>query len=270
MALWGNKDSVYAVGVVTVSYADLTVTGSGDFVTAGVAAGDVIQIGVGSTFGEAVITAVSSASTVSIASTQFLTGGTISGAAYNIGQQPKYALGVGQTYRGTTNPALVYGVDEYEVGAASVTPYAVTHSGWVAIGATYIDAEGNLRVKHEVLVAGGINTTSDAADDTIIPDHLITITTQPQSVGVGTTATATFTVAASVVPSTTLSYQWQYSNTGVAYTNLSNNSTYSGTTTVGLGVTNTNSSLNGYSYRVVITTTGGATATSNAAVMTVS
>ena len=37
MALWGNNDSVYAVGVVTVSYGDLTVTGSGDFVAGGVA-----------------------------------------------------------------------------------------------------------------------------------------------------------------------------------------------------------------------------------------
>ena len=167
MALWGNNDSVYAVGVVTVSYDDLTVTGNGNFVIAGVAPGDVIQIGAGSTFGEAVITAVSSASTISIASSQFLTGGTIAGAAYNINQQPKYALGVGQTYRGATNPSLVYGVDENEVGVAATTPYSVTHSGWVAVGATYIDVEGNLRVKHEVLVAGGISTTTDASDDTL-------------------------------------------------------------------------------------------------------
>jgi hypothetical protein len=167
MALWGNKDSVYAVGVVTVSYANLTVTGSGNFVTGGVAAGDVIQIGAGSTFGEAVITSVSSASTITIASTQFLSGGAISGAIYNINQQPKYALGVGQTYRGATNPSLVYGIDENEVGVAATTAYAVTHSGWVAIGATYIDTEGNLRVKHEVLVAGGIDTTTDANDDAL-------------------------------------------------------------------------------------------------------
>jgi hypothetical protein len=167
MALWGNNDSVYAVGVVTVSYGDLTVTGSGDFVAGGVAAGDVIQIGVGSTFGEAVIASVSSASTITIASTQFLSGEAISGAAYNINQQPKYALGVGETYRGTTNPSLVYGVDELEVGVAATTAYSVTHSGWVAIGATYIDSEGNMRVKHEVLVAGGILTTTDADDDAL-------------------------------------------------------------------------------------------------------
>jgi len=170
MALWGNNDSVYAVGVVTVSYGDLTVTGSGDFVAAGVTAGDVIQIGAGSTYGEAVITSVSSASTVTIASTEFLSGSAIADAVYNIGQQPKYALGVGVTNRGSVNPSLVYGVDANEVSVASTTAYAVTHSGWVSVGATYIDSEGNLRVKHEVLVAGGISTTTDAADDAIFPD----------------------------------------------------------------------------------------------------
>lgn len=168
MALWGNNDSVYAVGVVTVSYSALTVTGSGNFISAGVVPGDVIQIGAGSTYGEAVITAVSSASTISIASSQFLSGAPISGSIYNINQQPKYALGVGKTVtRGSVNPSLLYGVDQNEVGVAATTPYAVTHSGWVAIGASYIDAEGNLRVKHEVLVAGGINTTTDANDDSV-------------------------------------------------------------------------------------------------------
>ena len=168
MALWGNSDSVYSDGTVAVDYAALTVTGTGaTFTTAGISTGDVIQVGAGSTYGEAVISSVSSASTISIASTQFLSGDAISGSIYNINQQPKYALGVGQTYRGTTNPSLVYGVDELEVGVAATTAYAVTHSGWVAIGATYIDAEGNLRVKHEVLVAGGILTTTDANDDTL-------------------------------------------------------------------------------------------------------
>jgi len=171
MALWGNNDSVYSVGVVTVSYADLTVTGSGDFVSAGVAAGDVIQIGVGSTYGEAVIASVSSASTITIASTQFLSGEEISGFEYNINQQPKYALGVGETSRGTTGPALVYGVDANEVGIAATTPFAVTHSGWVAVAATYVDCSNNLRVKHEVLVAGGILTTTDASDDALFADN---------------------------------------------------------------------------------------------------
>jgi len=262
MALWGNKDSVYAVGVVTVSYANLTVTGSGDFVAGGVAAGDVIQIGVGSTFGEAVITTVSSASTVTIASTQFLSGEAISGSAYNINQQPKYALGVGETYRGSTTSSYVYGVDDIEVGIAATTAYAVTHSGWVSIGATYIDSEGNLRVKHEVLVAGGI-VPPDASDDTLFPDPEITITSQPASVGVGTTETATFSVTATVYPDyAPLAYQW-YEDDGGGFDAIS------GATGTSVSITNTNASKDGYEYRVVITS-GDTTATSGIATMTVS
>jgi len=60
----------------------------------------------------------------------------------------------------------VFGVDAIETGIARTTAYAVSHSGWVGI-MTYIDTHGNLRVKHEVLVAGGILTTSDASDDTL-------------------------------------------------------------------------------------------------------
>jgi hypothetical protein len=63
----------------------------------------------------------------------------------------------------------VFGVDQIEVGVAATTKYAVAHSGWVGI-MTYIDTHGNLRVKSEVLVAGGILTTSDANDDAIFPD----------------------------------------------------------------------------------------------------
>jgi len=170
MALWGSKDSVYSDGTVEVDYAALTVTGTGTtFDTGGVTAGDVIQIGAGSTFGEAVIVGVTS-DVLSIASTEFLAAAPISGASYNVSQTPKYALGVGATARGTTGPALVYGVDANEVSVASTTTFAVTHSGWVAVAATYVDSNGNLRVKHEVLVAGGIDTTTDADDDALFPD----------------------------------------------------------------------------------------------------
>ena len=263
MALWGNKDSVYSDGTVTVNYSALTVTGVGaTFTTAGISTGDVIQIGAGSTFGEAVISSVSSASTITIASTQFLSGSAISGQTYNINQQPKYALGVGETYRGTTNPSLVYGVDAVEVGIAATTAFAVAHSGWVAVGATYIDAQGNLRCKSEVLVAGGI-VPPDASDDTLFPDPTITITSQPASVGVGTTATATFSVTATVYPDyAPLSYQWQEDDGG-GFADIS------GATATSVSIANTDASKNGYEYKVVITS-GDTSATSGIATMTVS
>jgi hypothetical protein len=165
MALWGNKDSVYADGTVGVDYSALTVTGTATtFTTAGISAGDVISIGVGYTFGEAVVAAVDSNTQLSIASTSFLSGSVISGATYNISQKPIYTLG-----DSNYGSAEIYGIDEIEVGVAATTAYAVTHEGWVGV-TTYTDAHGNLRVKHEVLVAGGISTTADASDDTFFPE----------------------------------------------------------------------------------------------------
>jgi hypothetical protein len=134
---------------------------------------------------------------------------------------------------------------------------------------TYVDMHGNLRIKNEVLVSMS-SIINDAEDDTQFPDKVITILTQPSSVGVGTTGTATFTVSAVSTPAGSLTYQWQYSSTGVAYTNLSNNSTYSGSTTTSLGVANTDTSLTGFYYRVNVSATNAETVASSAAVMTVS
>ena len=52
----------------------------------------------------------------------------------------------------------VYGVAEAGAEAAQTTSFALTHEGWVGI-TTYVDSEGNLRVKTETLVAmSGITT----------------------------------------------------------------------------------------------------------------
>lgn len=178
MALWGNTDLVYSAGTVSVNLGTKTVVGTVGVTTftGSVGEGDVITVGVGATYGYAVIIGVTS-TTLSIASTSnFVSGLTTvpSGTSYFISQEPSYTLG-DSTYRApesktvgySTSPVFtgVFGVDSIEVGVAKTTPYAVTHSGWVGV-TTYIDSHGNLRVKHEVLVAGGISTTSDASDDT--------------------------------------------------------------------------------------------------------
>ena len=287
MALWGTADGIYSPGTVAVDYATETITGTGtSFGSAGISTGTVIVIGVGGTFGQAVVSGVTSERVISIATTQYLSGLAISGVGYTFTQKPIYTLeDTNYDLTPTDSTGLsntIFGVDTYEQDAvnASGSQYHSAHAGWVGVH-TYVDMHGNYRVKSETLVAfSGITTGTpsytsigDAADDiTYYPDVYITIATQPASIGVGTTATATFTVAASATPTASLTYQWQYaSSVGAGFTNLSNGATYSGTTTTGLGVTNTNATLNGYNYRVVISsTTGGATATSNAAVMTVS
>jgi len=166
MALWGNKDSFSNLtGTVSVDYSTKIVTGAGtSFSTAGIAAGDVISIGVGNTFGEAVVAGVTSETQISIASTGGLSGLAISGIAYTVSQKPVYTIG-----DSNWGASEIYGVDSVEVGLAATTAFAVTHEGWVGL-TTYTDTHGRVRVKHEVLVAGGILTTFDAEDDAKFPE----------------------------------------------------------------------------------------------------
>lgn len=285
MALWGTADGLYSPGTVSVDYTAKTITGSGtSFTAAGIAAGTIITIGAGGTFGSAVVSAVTSNTLISIATTQYLSGAAISGVGYTFSQRPIYTLedsnyGNGGAGAGSTI-ASIYGVDIYETASNVTTQYAVTHAGWVGTK-TYYDSEGNLRVKSETLVAfSGITTNAgptygaagDAADDAIFPDRLITITSQPSNrTGIATTSATTFAVVASADPAASLSYQWQYSSTGIAYTNLSNGGLYSNVTTATLGVGSTTVTAdrpNGFYYRVNITAAGGASATSNAATLT--
>jgi hypothetical protein len=278
MALWGKSDSLYSVGTVAVNYGNKTITGTGtSFTAAGISTGDVIVIGAGGTFGSAVISAITSDTSISIATTQYLSGAAISGIGYSITERPIYTLEdinyatiIGAGNSSSTN--VVYGVDVNEAGAATTTKYAVAHAGWVGVH-TYVDMHGNLRVKSETLVAmseitGGTLPTyiaaGDAADDSVYVDAVISILTQPQSVGVGTTATATFSVSASITPSyAPLSYQWQQDpNTGT-FANLA------GQTSTSVSIANTDASKNNYKYRVVLTS-GNVSSTSGIATMTVS
>lgn len=162
MALWSTKDSVYSTGTVNVNYSTLKVikhSGSINFSSGGVSVGDVIQVGAGASYGEAIVSAVDSATQLSIVSTRHLASGvsTIAASNYVISQKPKFTMGDSNYGEGA-----IFGVDETEVGVARATSYSVNHGGWVGI-TSYVDSNGNTRVKTEVLVAGGI--TEDAADD---------------------------------------------------------------------------------------------------------
>ena len=181
MSLWGDKDLVTSTGTISIDFASKTVTGAGTtFTDHGVTQGDVINVGAGATYGFAVVDSVASNGSLAIYSTGYFVAGVTTVPAlttFAISQEPLYAMAdtafaAPEVQTGlSTNPVtrVLYGVDEIEVGIAATTAYAVTHSGWVGI-TSYIDMHGNLRVKNEVLVAGGILTTSDAADDSVFPD----------------------------------------------------------------------------------------------------
>ena len=268
MALWGKKDDIYSAGTITVDYANKTVTGSGTTFTA-LSVGDVLSIGAGVTFGEAVVSGITSDTGISIASTQYLSGAAISGVQWTASQKPKYTL-----HDSNYSASEILGVDENEIVSSTLE---ISHTGWVGVH-TYVDNHGNLRRKTEVLVAmsgittGVASTTGvggDAADDTLLPDTVISIVTQPSSVGVATTAlpqTVNFSVVTETSPvSQSVTYQWQRStNGGTSYSNVG------GATTSAVSVVVTDDSVDGYLYRVVLNSTGADQVVSGSATLTVS
>jgi hypothetical protein len=280
MALWGTADSIYSPGTISLNYSTKVITGSGTSFTSAYV-GSVIYIGAGATVGEAVIDTVTNTTTVSIASTQFLSGVAVAGVAYTCSQQPKYVMqDTNYDLQATSISNAIRGVDPFETAAIRDTEYsdgdtgykyAVAHSGWVGVH-TYTDMHGNLRVKSETLVAfsgittntppsGALGSTGDANDDTTIPDRTVTFTTKPTAVvGIATTASTTLTAFALATPPVGLSTQWQYAfPVGAGYTNLSNDAIFSNVTGPVLGIaatTVTASRPDGYTFRAVVTGTG--------------
>ena len=161
MALWGNNDNVTSAGTVSLNYGTGVVTGNASckFGDAGSAQeGDVIRFTkAGVYFGDAVIKSIASNTSLTIGSTNGLSGAAISASGFTITQLPKYTIG-DPSFR-EANPN---GTDEYvfAVGDATIdtgTAYE-TGAGWVGVQ-TYMDTNGSLRVKKEILVAmSGIST----------------------------------------------------------------------------------------------------------------
>jgi hypothetical protein len=114
---------------------------------------------------------------------------------------------------------------------------------------------------------GGIdaNGTVDGGDYVgEIPQSMITITQQPTN-QTASGGAATFTVAATVSPSGTPTYQWQKQESGAG-----SFASIAGATSSSLALTGlTNASDNGDVFRVVVSATGAAQVTSNAATLTV-
>ena len=176
MSLWGTKDSVYSDGTIAVS--GTTVTGTGTtFNTSGlISEGDVITVGAGATYGEAVVSSVTSATALVLKTKGGVdpVGTVPAGATYTINQEPQSTI-----LDSNWSSTQVYGVDTTEQSVANAASgdarkYAPPHAGWVGI-TTYNDQHGNLRVKHEVLVAMGADANSKGgitgdAEDTLFPN----------------------------------------------------------------------------------------------------
>lgn len=161
-----------------------------------------------------------------------------------------------------------FGVDTNEAQAArDGAATKVTHAGWVLRTAGTGGRAG--RVTNEVLVAMGSMST-DASDDTTLPDYKLRITTNPTSRSANSSNNdiATFTVAGASTPTgATLTYVWQKWN-GSAFANLTNTGAYSNTTTTTLSVL-ANTASNGEIYRARVATTGATAVFSSNAVITI-
>ena len=186
MSLWGNKDLVGNGGSIGINLSTKAISGAGTtFATAGfvVSPGDVIVVGTGATYGRAVIATVTDNTNASVATTQYLIpdsdGNIPTGTSYFVSELPVSSL-EDQNYQApdakSNRTSSVFGVDVSEQVAANAASgdarkYAPAHTGWVGV-TTYMDAHNNLRVKTEVLVAGGISSSTDydAQDDAKFPE----------------------------------------------------------------------------------------------------
>ena len=170
MALWGTKDTVYSTGNVNVNVTTGVVTKQSGSIawTAGngVKVGQVITVDGTS---EGVIKSIDSATQLTI-TTEYLPSSNISDKGYEIREKPVSTLG--DTNYGAGE---IFGVDVTEqqvvnAKTGDLRKYAPPHAGWVGI-TTYVDGNGNFRVKTEVLVAGS-SISGDASDDAKLPDSL--------------------------------------------------------------------------------------------------
>ena len=183
MALWSNNDAVpglatarYTVAANAAADGTCTVTGTGSSFgldgCAGIgtvirfgadARGRTINVGAGHTyFGDAVIVAVASSESITIASTVGLSQVGFTTSARFSGCTKSPILDTVYQEKGVTDrDSVVYGISTAISGS-----YHVPHQGWVGV-TTYVDMHGNLRVKSEVLVAmSGITTTKDSINST--------------------------------------------------------------------------------------------------------
>ena len=169
MALWGNKDNlnIGGIGTVYVSNWDTnTVTGSGTTFT-NFAAGNVIRFCdfKGTYYGDAVIKSITSNPVLTIASTEgldpnlgvFATG--YGATTFVVSQLPKSSTS-DSSYKEPEDgyTKAVYAVNATNIDATSGTGIAADSAGWVGV-TTYLQSDGTLRTKSEVLVAmSGIST----------------------------------------------------------------------------------------------------------------
>lgn len=174
------------------------------------------------------------------------------------------AAGSVPKFLSTADAANAVFVDATEAEQPEAKAKGITGPGWW-LYTTYTNSGSVVRHKAECLVPiyETAANAGDQADDAIVPDRTILIATQPADQTVAAPAPATFTVVASVSPTATITYQWQVDDQlGGGFVDLVGETADSYTVADSTG-------LDGYQYRVVVSSTGATSITSAAATLTV-
>ena len=169
---------------------------------------------------------------------------------------------------GSSQAKTVVFIDDTEAQLKSNKDRGLNAPGWWSYF-TYTDQHGNTRHKAEQLVyiaKPEANAQETQSDDTIGADVLevISITGQPAN-STSSSGAGTFAVTSSVNQSGTQAFVWQRQKPGSnRWTNLAANTdtgiTYANFTTATLAYSGlASNALDGYKYRVKITTSKGAT-----------
>ena len=186
------------------------------------------------------------------------------GADDSNANKTKAGIGIGASSQAKT----VVFIDDTEAQLKSNKDRGLNAPGWWAYF-TYTDSHGKTRHKAEQLVyiaKPEANASETQSDDTIGADVLetITITAQPAN-STSSSGAGTFAVTATRDQSGTLAYVWQRQTaTGNRWTNIAANTdtgiTYADFTTATLAYSSLGGdTLDGYKYRVKVTTSKGAT-----------
>ena len=178
----------------------------------------------------------------------------------------KAGIGIGASSQAKT----VVFIDDTEAQLKSNKDRGLNAPGWWSYF-TYTDSHGKTRHKAEQLVyiaKPEANSAETQSDDTIGADVLETITltsgNQPAN-STSSSGAGTFAVTVSVDQSGTPAYVWQRQTaTGNRWTNIAANTdtgiTYANFTTATLAYSGlAGDTLDGYKYRVKVTTSKGAT-----------
>jgi hypothetical protein len=173
----------------------------------------------------------------------------------------------------------LYFVDINEAQQPENRARGLKNPGWW-LYRTATNADGSVYHHAECLIAlGGQSdklqaTTGDAADDAVVVDATVSITTAPTNASVTAPATATFSVVAALTGAGSLTYQWQVQEGGTgAWANVTRGSggtTANYTTGATQVAASGTADSNGDKYRCVVgATTGNTDVTTTPVTLTV-